>query len=229
MRVFHGSDTKIEVIDLSKCKPGRDFGQGFYVTKYRRQAEDIAIRVSQWNNAIPVITEFEFNEYAYDDNDLNVLRFDTYTEEWFDFILLNRDNILPNQAHTFDIVEGPVADDDVTARIYDYLNGDVSKEDFLIELKFKKPMHQICFCTFQALQMLKHTDYVADGKIMHIDDYILEALVIEYNIADTKAADLYYASKTYSCLIDENTGLFQKPWTDVYKLFLQELKLKNKK
>jgi hypothetical protein len=41
-------------------------------------------------------------------------------------------------------------------------------------------MHQICFCTFQALQILKRTDYVADSKIMHIDDYILEALVTEY-------------------------------------------------
>jgi hypothetical protein len=30
MRVYHGSDTQIEVIDLDKCKYGRDFGQGFY-------------------------------------------------------------------------------------------------------------------------------------------------------------------------------------------------------
>ncbi|MDR0834459.1 MAG: DUF3990 domain-containing protein [Candidatus Symbiothrix sp.] len=224
MKVFHGSDTPIEAIDLSKCKTGRDFGQGFYVTKFRRQAEDIAVRVSEWNKTNPVITEFEFNEFAYNDNELNILRFDNYTDEWLDFILLNRSNMELQPAHLFDIIEGPVADDDVTARIYDYLNGDVSKEEFLTELKFKKPMHQLCFCTFQSLQMLK-LNYAADGKIMHIDDYILEALVIEYNLEDAKAADLYYASKTYSQLIDETTGLFQKPWTEVYKFLLQELKL----
>ncbi|MDR0349742.1 MAG: DUF3990 domain-containing protein [Tannerella sp.] len=31
--VYHGSDTQIEVIDFDKCKYGRDFGHGFYVTK----------------------------------------------------------------------------------------------------------------------------------------------------------------------------------------------------
>jgi hypothetical protein len=32
MQVFHGSYTDIDVIDLSKCVPNKDFGQGFYVT-----------------------------------------------------------------------------------------------------------------------------------------------------------------------------------------------------
>ncbi|MDR1169615.1 MAG: DUF3990 domain-containing protein [Prevotellaceae bacterium] len=32
MKVFHGSDMLVEVVDLSKSKPGKDFGRGFYVT-----------------------------------------------------------------------------------------------------------------------------------------------------------------------------------------------------
>ena len=39
MRVYHGSYTEIEMIDLSFCVVGKDFGQGFYVTKLREQAE----------------------------------------------------------------------------------------------------------------------------------------------------------------------------------------------
>ncbi|MCL2072327.1 MAG: DUF3990 domain-containing protein [Marinilabiliaceae bacterium] len=35
MRVFHGSDTRIEKIDLTKGKEHPDFGRGFYVTNVR--------------------------------------------------------------------------------------------------------------------------------------------------------------------------------------------------
>ncbi|MDR1652327.1 MAG: DUF3990 domain-containing protein [Prevotellaceae bacterium] len=34
MRVYHGSYTEITEIDLTRCEPRKDFGQGFYVTKY---------------------------------------------------------------------------------------------------------------------------------------------------------------------------------------------------
>jgi len=37
MRVYHGSYTPIQEIDLSKCEIGKDFGQGFYVTKIKEQ------------------------------------------------------------------------------------------------------------------------------------------------------------------------------------------------
>jgi hypothetical protein len=39
MKVYHGSYTAVEEIDLTKCEPRKNFGQGFYVTKYRTQAE----------------------------------------------------------------------------------------------------------------------------------------------------------------------------------------------
>jgi len=39
MRVYHGSYTAIQRIDLSKSKPQKDFGRGFYVTKFRHHAE----------------------------------------------------------------------------------------------------------------------------------------------------------------------------------------------
>ena len=44
MKVYHGSDVKIETINLSKCRIGTDFGRGFYVTKFIKdetQATDI--------------------------------------------------------------------------------------------------------------------------------------------------------------------------------------------
>ncbi|MDR1222024.1 MAG: DUF3990 domain-containing protein [Tannerella sp.] len=50
MKVYHGSDSLIRQINLTKSKSGKDFGRGFYVTKYRRQAEDMAKRVSDWQH-----------------------------------------------------------------------------------------------------------------------------------------------------------------------------------
>ena len=40
--VYHGSYTKIIAVDLSKGQDNRDFGRGFYVTKFRHHAENWA-------------------------------------------------------------------------------------------------------------------------------------------------------------------------------------------
>jgi hypothetical protein len=92
MKVFHGSDTFIDIIDLSKSKPSRDFGRGFYVTQIYRQAEDMARRIAAWNNTTPVITEYNFDEFAFEDENLNILRFTAYNEQWLDFVIDNRKN-----------------------------------------------------------------------------------------------------------------------------------------
>jgi hypothetical protein len=39
MKVYHGSYTVIDTIDFSFCQIKRDFGKGFYVTKFREQAQ----------------------------------------------------------------------------------------------------------------------------------------------------------------------------------------------
>ena len=39
MLLYHGTNISFDVIDLGKCKPNKDFGKGFYTTKYKDQAE----------------------------------------------------------------------------------------------------------------------------------------------------------------------------------------------
>ena len=46
MKLYHGSNIVIDQIDLSKCKPYKDFGQGFYLTEIKEQAEQMARRTS---------------------------------------------------------------------------------------------------------------------------------------------------------------------------------------
>ena len=225
MKVYHGSDVKIETIDLSKCRIGTDFGHGFYVTRFLKQAEDIAARVASWHDATPVVTEFEFNEYAFEDKDFRVLRFESYSDEWLDFVVKNRASIASKSMHEYDIVEGPVANDDIAARIYDYLNGDVSKTKFIEELRFKKPMHQICFCSTASLQMLSATMRTNDSKILQIDDLLVEQLMIDNQIDETQASDIFYNSETFANLADESTEFYKRPWQEIYRILQEELKL----
>jgi hypothetical protein len=226
MKVYHGSYIAIDEINLEKCQAGKDFGRGFYVTKIRSQAEYWAERIGKENKTTGIVTEFDFHEYACDNHDLKVLRFDGYSEEWLDFIVLNRASESRKQAHDYDMVEGPVADDKVTRRIFDYLNGAISKPDFLEELKFFRYTHQIALCTVESLQMIERKVNKSEIIINNIDEAITEALIIDYNLSEEKAIDLYYESRTCKMLIDKSSALFQKPWTEIYELLLQELKLK---
>jgi len=226
MRVFHGSDTYIDVIRLEKCKPNKDFGRGFYVTKLAEQAQSMANRVSRWSDKKPAITEFEFDENAYDDEDINALRFDVYDERWLDFIILNRNKSTRKNTHEYDIVEGPVADDAVAIRIDAYLDRLVSKPDFLEELKFKHQItHQICFCTIRSLQFIKRIDAKPDGIFYSIDDKVVKQLILDFDLSEMRATDMYFSSKTYKKLISEQDDLTLKSWQDFYKMLQKELKI----
>jgi len=222
MKVYHGSDIRIDTVDLSKSKPGKDFGHGFYVTKISEQAQEMAKRIANWNHSHPFVTEFEFDDYSFEDERFKILRFDDYTEEWFDFIMLNRKNRSKKQIHDYDIVEGPVANDDVAQRIYVFLRGQISKRDFLDELKFHKPTHQICFCTIESLQTIEPV--INDLFTANIDDAVIQNLISKNGFLEEKAIDFYFNSNTYKQLIDENTGLYMKPWNEVYKILLKEFK-----
>jgi len=222
MKVYHGSDIRIDTVDLSKSKQGKDFGRGFYVTKLREQAEEMAKRVANWNHSYPVVTEFEDDEYSFEDERFKILHFDDYSEEWLDFLLLNRKNRTKKQIHAYDIVEGTVTDDDVTQRIYVYLREQISKRDFLDELKFHKPTHQICLCTIEALQAIEPV--INDLFTANIDDAVIQNLITEHGFSEEKAIDFYFNSNTFQQLIDENTGLSKKSWGEIYQILLKELK-----
>lgn len=231
MKVYHGSYTEIETIDLSKGELQRDFGRGFYVTKLREQAEYWATRKGNFNKTNGVITEFTFYESAFATDYYKTLRFKDYTEEWLDFVILNRQNDLLNNAHDYDIVEGPVADDAIATRIVLFLKGGISKANFIEDLRFKHALsHQIAFCTEKSLAMLTKSWNKVDLNEFTIDETITQSLVVDFELSEQQSIDLYFQSETYKQLIDKTTKLHEKPWTDIYQLLLTELNLKpNKK
>jgi hypothetical protein len=226
MQVFHGGYKEIIEIDLSRSRDNRDFGKGFYVTNIRSQAEYWATRIGRIHNTKGVVTEFTFYENAFTHWDLKVLRFDGYTENWLDFVVINRNPQSPIPAHDYDIVEGPVANDNVADRINDYLDNLVSKPDFLKELSYHKPTHQICFCTLKSLQMIEPLERKYITEIKHIARPIIETLVTEYGMEKIIATDCFYNSAVFTQLSDLSTKLYLSGWQEIYELLKNELKTK---
>ena len=224
MKVYHGSYTLIETVDFSFCRKRRDFGRGFYVTKILSQAEYWAARKGDDNDTEGVVTEFDFDECFFEDGDLKTLRFTAYSDEWLDFVALNRLNRGNQQVHDCDIVEGPVADDDIAARVYDYVKGKVSKEQFLNELSMKTPTHQVCFCTMRSLQALELNKDKIDVETVHTDNDIVKSIMTDYGITEMEAAGMYFKSETFTRLADENNCLYLKPWQEIYQMLKNELR-----
>jgi Protein of unknown function (DUF3990) len=228
MKVYHGSFVKIETIDLTKCKPFKDFGMGFYVTKFKEQAEFWAIRNGRKYDNDGFVTNFEFNDYAFDNEQIKSIRFETYNDEWLEFVVLNRKS--KTQPHDYDIVEGPVADDKIQRRINDYLNNEISKETFLNELKWHEETHQICFCTVFSLQFLEQEGsgkFIS--KLSHISEPIVERLVTDFGLDELTATDKLFTSKIFSQITTISTELYLKNWTEIYDLLIAELNLKSNK
>ena len=154
---------------------------------------------------------------------VKVLRFEDYNEEWLDFVVLNRKNKSRHQAHDYDIVEGPIANDKVATEVDKYIEGLIPKEQFLSELTHN-PSHQICFCTMQSLQALSQSKGKIDIAIYDIGDNVVQSLMIDYDINELEATDRYYTSNTYTKLADESTEFYRKSWQEIYELLKQELK-----
>ena len=139
IRLYHGSNTKIEVPDLIHSKPFKDFGSGFYLSPDKQQAWDMALqKVSQTQKGKAEVTDFLFDERLLQDDSLKVLSFPDYCEEWALFVLANRDKHRTQPVHDYDIVYGPIADDGVTFQLRRYEGGVISLSRLVEELKYAK-------------------------------------------------------------------------------------------
>ena len=157
IRLYHGSNVKIEVPDLIHSKPFKDFGCGFYLSPDKQQAWDMAFqKVSQTKEGKAEVTEFLLDETLMTSDQLKVLSYPDYCEEWALFVLANRDNRREHPTHDYDIVYGPIADDGVTYQLRRYEGGVISLTRLVEELKYAKGItFQYFFGTERALQHLK--------------------------------------------------------------------------
>ena len=141
-RIFHGSNVIVTEPKIVINGHYKDFGYGFYCTNIEKQAKRWALT----KRGASVV-----NTYIYKPNaELNMCIFPEMTEEWLQFVVDCRRGI----EHNFDVVEGPMADDQIWDYVEDYMAGNISKTAFWELVKFKYPTHQIVFCTETALDTL---------------------------------------------------------------------------
>jgi len=142
MIIYHGSNVEVAQPRILQNGFYKDFGYGFYCTNIERQAKRWAIT----RKGDSVINRYE---YVYN-NDLKILKFEGLSDEWLDFVAVCRKGI----DHEYDIVEGPMADDQIWNYVEGFLSGKISREAFWNLAKFSYPTHQIVFCTENALKTI---------------------------------------------------------------------------
>ncbi|MBR2235158.1 MAG: DUF3990 domain-containing protein [Bacteroidaceae bacterium] len=156
MILYHGSNTHIEEIDLKRGRRGKDFGQGFYLSPDRLQAQQMAERtVDREEAGAPILTTYQFDDsILFRPSDLKVKVFDGYSQEWAEFIMMNRRNKSNKQAHDYDIVYGPIANDKVGLQISRYQLQYIPMEELIRQLSFIRPTFQYFFGTERAISLL---------------------------------------------------------------------------
>ena len=165
MILYHGSNVEISRVDLSLALPYKDFGKGFYLTSMRDQAERMAKRVSRFRGGVPTITAYEAPDDILQQGNLNVRIFNGATIEWARFVINNRNQGFADLASPecnmdlkYDIVFGPVGNDDITFLLEQFTHGYISEERLRDGLEFKKASDQYSFHTERAVAYLRKVE-----------------------------------------------------------------------
>ncbi len=158
MILYHGSNVEVSQPRLIKLQRELDFGKGFYTTSDLKQAENWAKRTAKRRaTGSAIVSVYEIDDAAF--SMLNVLKFDSADQRWLKFVTDNRRGV-PSSDH-WDIIIGPVADDQTMPTITLYLDGFYSEEETIKRLLPQNLKDQYVFKTDSALSMLHFTEVIA--------------------------------------------------------------------
>lgn len=166
MKLYHGSNTKIDSINLAMCRPYKDFGTGFYLTDIKEQAVRMAVRVSKIYGGAPILNVFDIQDDFRILQDIKIKDFgEQTTEDWARFVMNNRNrffddmkNELCNLDNKYDIVIGPVADDNMALLFRQYENEMIDFSTLMKGMIYKKTSSQYSFHTEKSIRLLRKVD-----------------------------------------------------------------------
>jgi len=140
MTLYHGSYMEVRHPNLSFSRKEVDFGAGFYTTPIQEQAEKWSLRFKSKKKQA-VVSEYEFDNNVTEK--LSVLSFETYSDNWLDFVTSCRAG--KDTARNYDLIIGGVANDDVFNTLQLYLDNLISRQETIKRLRYEKPNIQYCF------------------------------------------------------------------------------------
>ncbi|WP_455587347.1 DUF3990 domain-containing protein [Bacteroides sp.] len=157
MKLYHGSTVAVRRPNLQRGRGTTDFGKGFYTTTDFNQAKKWAnLKKNREGNAKAIVSIFEVPDDILDTG-YNVLRFSGATKEWLEFVVNNRRGRNPGG---YDLVMGPVANDQLYATIRLYEQGVVTAEAAIEMLKTHTLFDQLSFHTSGTISLLHFLEAV---------------------------------------------------------------------
>ena len=151
MLLYHGSNVVVYEPKIIKSQRFLDFGAGFYMTSDFEQARKWAVRTAaRREEGVATISVFELSDDYVDR--VKVRTFARPDRDWLRYITVHRTGNPP--ADDYDMVVGPVANDQAIRTVNNYLKG-YFPEDVAIKLLLpQKLKDQYLFRTEKALDLL---------------------------------------------------------------------------
>jgi hypothetical protein len=146
--LYHGSNRRFDTPDLGEARSRRDFGVGFYTTTLRTQAAAWAQVVSERFGGEPHLYAFDFDPAG-----LRTLAFPRISLEWLELVKANRR--AGGTQHDYDVVTGPVANDDTMRTIALYVSGVYDAAEAMRRLRYFRPNDQVSLHTPAAMGRLE--------------------------------------------------------------------------
>ena len=163
MFLYHGSNMVVDKPRLVPQNRALDFGSGFYTTENKAQAVSFAEKVyRRRKDGKPVVSIYKLDETAAFAA-CSVLRFDYADESWLNFVSAHRNRAY--QGENYELIYGPVANDDVYVTFQLYAGGELSKEETISRLKVKKLYNQLVFSSGRALSYLRFIRTLNGGEL----------------------------------------------------------------
>ena len=157
MIFYHGTNKKIEMIDLSKCRLRTDFGKGFYLTDKLGTAQGWATRKTLLHGGTPTVLRYEINNEI--DNLPGKLFERIPSSEWLEFICSNRLNNTKNAPakeprHNHNWVSGPIANDRIADVVDEYLAGEITIDLAIQRARALPQTYQLSLHTLDAIRFV---------------------------------------------------------------------------
>jgi len=166
LTLYHGSDKILKTPEFGKGEINNDYGQGFYCTKNKGLAGELAVLWTEKDGYI--------NEYSFDYTGLKILYLNQMPiENWIAILLNNRkiyslddfalriDAFLQKyliDISDYDAIEGWRADDAFFSYITDFVSDTLSLENLKLAIKFGDLGNQVCLKSKRAFDILTFTN-----------------------------------------------------------------------
>ena len=148
MKLYNGRNLAVESPKITPSNRTLDFGYGFYLTSdYEQAAKWAKLTALRRGGGTPTVFEIDESHSG-----LNILRFDSANADWLHFITANRTG--KPLENNYDIIIGPVANDNTMPVINLYLSGSYDEDEALKRLLTQKLKDQYAIKTDKALSKL---------------------------------------------------------------------------